>query len=444
MSNRRYLEIDSTYRNRVQDPKPGEFTVFISQSGTRGITNAYDPISLATPSVIWSRDDITGLSGTASTDQLGTVSEFVAQFAIAKNAVQSPDYYVGYPVTIGGDETKITSITFLNTDGTDDYFSVTVSPSLTSPPDDVTAITFPAIGAATDSVFFIPGGIDIDGVYNEYLLYNETKTQSYTITSYNGSTKLAGINIVGATTWATSDILSIRKLPPSSTGTFTSGSTSTGTSTTDFSTITDLYTGNFIRFTSGPNLHLIRRINSYDAASQTISFSSVTSSVTTDTFEILHFTRDNVVPFVYNGSTISQQNMVCYEIELLSLTIPRDKVLTSGGVITDYPYVYVKLQNASGAGSGLRNVIYSNNPHSVKNMFRASVSDVPSIGSTAFINISGDGMVQTVKFKPNDSLHFGVYLDNGDVVDTVCDEVFSPGTPNTAIQISALFSIKRL
>ena len=51
--NRRYLEIDSTYRNRALYTNPASFTVLISQSGTKTKLSAYDPISKATPVNIW-------------------------------------------------------------------------------------------------------------------------------------------------------------------------------------------------------------------------------------------------------------------------------------------------------------------------------------------------------------------------------------------------------
>ena len=77
-------------------------------------------------------------------------------------------------------------------------------------------------------------------------------------------------------------------------------------------------------------------------------------------------------------------------------------------------------------------------------LFRAVVDDIPNPLITPFIKIDGDGMVQTIKFKPNDSFRFGVYLPNGELFDTIIPEFFSPSRPNDIKQISALFSIKRL
>ena len=53
-------------------------------------------------------------------------------------------------------------------------------------------------------------------------------------------------------------------------------------------------------------------------------------------------------------------------------------------------------------------------------------------------------MVQTVKFKPNDSFSFGVYLPNGSLFTTIAQDSSSPQKPDPLVQVSALFSLKRL
>ena len=59
MSNTRYLEIDSTFRNRNEWPLPGKFEVPISQTGTKNIYNALDPVSLSVPLEVWSSNNFT-------------------------------------------------------------------------------------------------------------------------------------------------------------------------------------------------------------------------------------------------------------------------------------------------------------------------------------------------------------------------------------------------
>jgi len=172
---------------------------------------------------------------------------------------------------------------------------------------------------------------------------------------------------------------------------------------------------------------------------------SFTGSLLTNDVCILPFTADNLVPFVYTGSLVSQQEMVCYEMELLNLVLPNQTLSVGAGSRTSfYQYVYVELSNVSGASAGNKNIIYSNNPNATRMVFRAAIDDVPNPIISSFIKIDGDGMVQTLKFKPNDNLKFSVHLSNGEVFDTIVDEFYSPSAPNPLIQVSACFSLKRV
>ena len=49
MSTTRYIEIDSTYRNRNKCPNPAEFEVLVAQSGRKDKMNADDPVSCSVP-----------------------------------------------------------------------------------------------------------------------------------------------------------------------------------------------------------------------------------------------------------------------------------------------------------------------------------------------------------------------------------------------------------
>jgi hypothetical protein len=115
-----------------------------------------------------------------------------------------------------------------------------------------------------------------------------------------------------------------------------------------------------------------------------------------------------------------------------------------GGRIAFYPYVYVELVNISGASSGMKNIIYSNNPNATKMLFRATINDITNPIVSTFVKIDGDGATQTVKFKPNDSLRFSVRFQNGEIYQAIIDDFYSPYIPNFDVQISALFSLKRL
>lgn len=482
MSNRRYLEIDSTYRNRKQYPNPSNFTVLIAQSGTRDAMHAYDPVSLAAPQKRWVPNKLISpfISGTVDTPAnapLNTPGEFVMCVLIGNNAVKDPGYYVGAPIEIASpappETVKITGWSYLSTNATHDCFTVTVSPAFSATPSGSVTFLPDTTDLANGSVF-IPDGFVADHYYVGCILYNETQTNWRPIISYDGTTKLVGLNLspqfggpVDPSGWTLDDTFTIRKAPPQFTGVFPDPvplvfPPSLNQQTSFYIPAnTHVNVGDFIRFTSGAHVDTNCRVTKYIAIGTIVIDLTVDPPtlntlplVTTDCilnsvpanndmFEILQFTRDNVVPFCYSGSLVSQQEMVCYEIELINLVLP-NKTLTSGGRTAFYPYVYVELQNVSGASAGTKCVIYSNNPNSTRMLFRAAIDDIPSPVISPFVKIDGDGMVQTVKFKPNDNFKFGVYLPNGEPLQTVELDSFSPDSPDPLLQVSAMFSLKRL
>jgi hypothetical protein len=462
MSNRRYLEIDSTYRNRNQFNNPSNFTVLIAQSGTRDAIHAYDPVSTAAPIKTWTPDNLIlagGVVDTSILQPLNTPGEFTICFPNASQASHEPGYYVGYPIQIANpvpiETVKITSWNLLSTDPSTtglDCFNVTVNPSFSSTPDGAVTFIINATNLDIGSIF-IPGGFIATNYYVGYIMYNETLNQWRPIISYDGTNKVAGLDlsstyggpIVGnpnpLDNWTTGHVYSIREDLPKYFGTLPGPLT--GTSNTFFvDPDTIVSVGDFIRFT-GPDVSY--RVTEYDVDTNliTVSYNSDGNVDPGATFEVLQFTRDNAVPFCYTGSLVSQQEMVCYEIELINLILP-NKTLTTGGRIAFYPHVYVELQNVSGASAGTKCVIYSNNPNAKRMLFRAAIDDIPNPVISPFVKIDGDGMVQTVKFKPNDNFKFGVYLPNGDPLETVDSDQLSPIPPDPLLQVSALFSMRRL
>lgn len=165
---------------------------------------------------------------------------------------------------------------------------------------------------------------------------------------------------------------------------------------------------------------------------------------------ILPYTYDNLFPFI-NASSHSVNAQQWYEMELLNLILP-NQILDSGfgSLISFYQYVYVEIENTNGSGTSGSNNIVSNNPNAVGMTFRATIDDVPNPVNSTFIKIDGDGMTQTVRFDPQDNLKFSVYLSTGsnpnkrELFKVLPAENFSPKPPNPLIQISAMFSIKKV
>jgi hypothetical protein len=163
------------------------------------------------------------------------------------------------------------------------------------------------------------------------------------------------------------------------------------------------------------------------------------------TYEIEQFSRENCNPFTYTGSTVSSQQEVCYEIELMNLVLPNTLLVSGrGGRAIFYPYLYVELEQVASSNSHKRGIMYSNNPNAYRMLFRALVNDTATPATSPFIKIDGDGMTHAVKFKPNDSFKLGVYHANGTLFETSLQDTTPPTQPNPMAQISACFSFKRM
>jgi hypothetical protein len=157
---------------------------------------------------------------------------------------------------------------------------------------------------------------------------------------------------------------------------------------------------------------------------------------------IVNYIYDNFSPLNYNGSIVSQNETVCYEVSLISLTLPNIPLMT-GSRLVFYPFIYVEFGNLSSPSGASNDIIYSNNPESGKALFICTITDTAQPLTSKFMKLSSN-MVQTVKFKPNDSLRFSVYLPDGELFQTVDTDYLSPYQPNQLLQIGAVFGIRRI
>lgn len=472
MSNYRYLEIDSTYRDRTRFPKPAYFEIPISQSGRKNLNNAVDPVALAAPINSWTSNNLslttfptfkllatvepktTALSGLTDT------TRFIIN--CTDRLQQIENYYSGLVVEDAAffNRRKIKSYRFLGSfSGYDRAEIVVVNafPETFVPtnqvyiydPTDFTNPSYPFI--------FIPYGRELNNSYIKYLIYNETLNQHRKIKNYTVDTNTAlidtseGGDCVG---WLPIHNYCVRQelpfYPTLSHNTNPLVTSSTISQVQVDVILSSLAINKFIRilplkynfpfFNESDNE--CRRITSYDEDTNTVTVFPPFSNIPTvgRKVEILSFSYDNLNPFVYTGSVLSQQELVCYELDLLSLILPTEQLkVMNGGIITQYRFVYVELSNTCSVGT--RNVLYSNNPNSTRALFKVPIFDIQD--PPYFIKIGG-GSSQTVKFKPNDTLLFSVTMSNGETFETICEESFSPLAPEPRIQITAMFGLKRI
>ena len=510
MSTTRYIEVNSNFRDRNLWPQASEFEIPISQTGTKSITNATDPVSLSMPIFSWTSNNL--LINTTSIPSLShtqTINGNVGNQILAGNIAYSSDtttfvvtcsspfqvlrnYYSSLVITdvavtaVPNPIRRIANSYYLGLSSGNYRCEVTLSNPFSdvmnlgdaikiSDPTDFSDVYTPLI--------FVPNGALQENAYNNYILYNETINQYRPILRYDNITDIIQLNTSGSTTstyssgpiddsWSITDNFSLRTQPPTLPVLGSIGYPLVVLTATDsvitvnsliLSEITNYYKNSFIRilpfngnnynynytkhYPNNNGYHITSY--SYDIITNIGTFSFTPSlsyiPLAGSPIEILPFSYDNFNPFVYTGSLVSQQDMVCYEMQLLSLTLPNYTLdVSQGGRIAFYPYIYVQISNVSATGAGLKHIIYSNNPNSTNIIFRAPIYDVQNPLSTPFVRIDGGGMTQTLKFKPNDNLFFKVIMSSGENYQTILQEYYSPSSPNPMAQITALFSFKRM
>ena len=476
MTSAHYIEFDSTYRNRGEWPLASDFIMPISQTGRKNKVHAVDPVANAAPLTAWTSNRVdantSGVVLTGVIDAVAAANNIAATTgqtqiiltSAAGNFQQAEDYYQRLVLVdttvVPNERRRIAESRYLGTDtgGTNDRMIVRIESAFSNAvaPGDAFSINDPTdLSNTSVPLIYVPSGEDAANSYATYYLYNETLNQFRRITGYGALTHLVELDAATnpVTGWLATHNYSIRIGLPVFTDTTAGGSTTTVVLTTG-SSVDNFYNNDFVRIkaavygnaATAPETES-RRIVAYDGATQTITVSPPFSAavVAVQQVEILEFSYDNLFPFTYSGSTVSQQEMVCYEIELLNLVLPNSTMTVGGGArVSFYPYVYVEISNVNAAETGMKYTIYSNNPNAQRAVFRAAIDDVPNPIITPFIKIDGDGMVQTIKFKPNDNLRIRITLPGGELYQTVITEQFSPLPPASLGQISGVFKIKRL
>jgi len=452
----KYLEIDSTYRNRRDHPNPTSFDLITAQSGTQIVsTSSLSPVSLSTPIVTYKSSDINAIESTSVQDNnVNSPVSFITCFPVAQNANKTSDYYRGIQaaieITISDVVTSLGNVSihswdYLNTVANEDCFRVVFAPAVDQSL--FANITKFELLCSTNFALgnvFIPNGIASSQTYKNFLIYNETKNLSTIILAYDGSNSLA--HIAPQAAWDITDIISLRRELPQEFGQFQAGSTKSSVALANTANTTPgSLIGSFLRITQeGTNFGQISQINSYEGSPTFIATLSVilpTPPIAGDTYEILSFNKDGYVPLNYTGTHVTQD--ACYEIQLVNLIIPNVGV-KEGGVLASYPYLYVEFQNYTTSSGGATNVIYSNNPNSCKKLFRIPVSDISPSSLNSFLTLDKCYMAQNVRITPYNSFKFAIYLPDGKPLEMSIEDNLPPQTPDPSLQVSALFSLRRI
>lgn len=455
MSAPKYLDVDSTYRNRELWPLASHFELILSQTGPKRGLAAEDPVSNASVHVSFTAHSFTAnvvdsstLNGTVDSAAGGVGASSTATslvIATAAGALQQDQNYYRHAVVTGptGETARVTAYLYL---GNDRAKLTLTEPGLTGLTDgdalvvsDPTDLSDPSAGH-----IFIPSASGGENAFSPRVVVNDTLQQWRQVTYYDAVTGL--LTPTGDVTgWLDTHQYSVRRDPPT---TWTVAGVGSTASVVVLTTGT-VHAGDFIRVPATgpvpvPPEEETRRVVSVSSSVPPISatvvpsFSAAVAPGTT--VETLAFSYDNFHPLEYTGTREHEYN--AYRIRLNRLILPNQVLKTDrGGQIAFYPYVYVELSPLDRMAT---NVIYSNNPHARKALFKASVDDVENLTDTTFVKLDGDDMTQVIKFKTETHFNFRVILPDGEPFETTVNENFSPDAPNPLVQISALFELKRV
>ena len=142
----------------------------------------------------------------------------------------------------------------------------------------------------------------------------------------------------------------------------------------------------------------------------------------------------------YYGSRISQQQDACYEIELMELILPNQTLKSgTGGLLSFFSHVFVELSPSNG---GNITSFASNNPNSRNALFKVPILDIPQKLISKYVRLDGANAIHTIRFRPNDSFKFRVFLPDGSDLEYNIDDNAPPLFANPECQISALFRYK--
>ena len=435
VSSNRYVEINSTYRNRIDYPKQASFIVEVGKPRNTGIDglSARDPIidGIPTSSFQQGSRNHSGVyaGGTPSRVKLDAGASILDGFyvgCIITTVINPGDANENQTSIIqsynGNSQTALLYFPFNSSSNANGWNS---------------GMSFTITDNSDFSHIYDPNGKNIDGYNVGMLLYNKDEDEFRTIVAYDALTQIYYLdspfsNFSGQT-------FEVRKSKYINNGTSLAMTVNTLQLAVTASADNNIYVGQYVRFTSGALENQVKLITEYDGSTRTITFTPPVTVGPLPTYEILQYTRDNTGYIDYYGNGNRQEGL--YEIELVDLILPNVTLKNDiGGRIAFYPYVYVEFTNTS---MGTNNIISSNNPNSTSAVFRCPIVDTNSPLISTFVKIDSNFMRQVILFNPMNDIKFSVFLPDGSLFTTSEEDNPPPLHPNESLQISALFRITK-
>jgi hypothetical protein len=259
----KYLELDSTFRNRNLDPAPGQFTVSMSQSGIRPQSSALDPVTNAYPEIIFSPTKYTcnlDLPVFKKNTYFGvfslllppsTPNTLYLEYTVTANNPSlptDPNFFVGLNVVHYQTNSvdvpnfpykRISEWECVQSDSTTQIFKAFIDTTFSTIVGDYTptyttetfVIPIPS-GSSILPIYFLPSSLGIPNYYNKFLIENQTQTfstnppvlQYAKVIDFDRDSHCACIGpIIGGSSWTKSDTYIVRKELPIISSTLSAG-----------------------------------------------------------------------------------------------------------------------------------------------------------------------------------------------------------------------------
>lgn len=432
---KKYIELNSTYRNRNIYPDPAYFKVNIRNSGQKiGALNALDSYSKG-ESIISFQGNQASFSG----ESMGGVPQ-----APVVNGIDQPDdYYNGLFLRKSGGGGPVEDSFIVGWDNGTKTFRM----ETTFNERNWDAVTNQAeiIDPSTNQEIFIPGNLsNFQQTYVGQYLYDFNINEYREIIDYDPISKTIKLATAFGPTWAIDDYYEIVSEKAITIDTTVAIGGVNATLAASASSIDDFYKGTFIKFTNvaDPSIDYgTFTVTSYDGTSKQITFTPrvLTGGIANVRYQILNFTRD--IGSYLNYGNIFKNERAFYRLILDNLILPNKEIDSPEGKTTAfYPYVYVVFSNDS---IGTNTLFNSNNPNSQRAVFKCPITDIPDIELSTFIKIRST-MTNVLRFNPNEDLIFEVYLPDGRLFKTIESDTTPPERPKGGIQISCTVSFEKI
>ena len=440
VNQKRYIELNSAYRNRNDYPNPAQFKVNVANAGQRlsGIT-ALDPVSLGQP--VLSFGGASAAGAPANPVIVSSTMEGTNSTPRDISLTQPDDYYEGlFMVDTSKSNTSAIVAAWNNNLKT---FTLETPFGNAWASGDSYTLSNPSDGT---NIWINLDPSNLNDTFVGQYLYNLTKDEYRLIIDYNPLLKIVTLESA-FTSWDFGDYYDIVSQQALRNGTAVAYTRSTVTLDAGASSVDGEYVGQFVRLTenapTAPDAMIdygSRVITTYNGTTKVATFAPPIDNLAgTIRFQVLQFTRDEYSFLNYVGRETRER--AYYRLTLDNLILPNQTLDNRfGSSIAFYPYVYLVFSNDS---IGVNSLLNSNNPNSQRAVFRCPITDTPNPDLSTFVKIRST-MINVMRFSPWEDLKFEVYLPDGTLFKTIIDDTIPPERPNPGIQISCTVAFERL